>query len=150
MRQVVVKSDSCQRYDSVFARLGKKRDHAQCRDIIDFRDDGLVYKDERWQALNPADFKYGSGGKNAQETKDTSVLTDKYPGFLNHYSTTGVEEDKAEVFANLMVEPGYLAERMKTDRVLKAKTERMRELLKDFCSDMNDKFWDTVKNAKRN
>ena len=53
----------------------------------------------RWDALKPKDFKYGSGGKNAQDISTTSLLTEKYPGFLNHYSTTAVEEDKAEVLA---------------------------------------------------
>jgi hypothetical protein len=123
--------------------------HHEFFHIIDYRDDGSVYRDERWEALNPAKFKYGSGGRNAQDQKDTSVLTDKYPGFLNHYSTTGVEEDKAEVFANLIVDSKYVENRVKEDRVLQAKVERMKELLVTFCPDMNRKFWEKVEKVKR-
>jgi Putative zinc-binding metallo-peptidase len=123
--------------------------HHEFFHIIDFRDDGLVFKDERWANLNPKDFKYGSGGKNAQDIATTSVLTDKYPGFLNHYSTTGVEEDKAEIFANLLVDGHYVDERTNKDPVLKAKTERMRELLKSFCLEANDEFWDKSRRLQR-
>jgi hypothetical protein len=123
--------------------------HHEFFHVIDYQDDGSVYKDERWEALNPSKFKYGSGGKAAQDLRHTSVLTDKYPGFLNHYSTTAVEEDKAEVFANLIVDPKYVEGRVKKDRVLKAKVERMKELLVKFCPDVNDRFWEKVGKVKR-
>jgi hypothetical protein len=123
--------------------------HHEFFHIIDLRDDGSLYKDERWEALNPADFKYGNGGRNAQDLMQTSLLTDKFPGFLNHYSTTGVEEDKAEIFANLIVDPAYVDARAKKDRVLKAKVQRMNELLMSFCPSMNDQFWEKVRNVKR-
>jgi hypothetical protein len=76
-------------------------------------------------------------------------LTDKFPGVLNHYSTTAVEEDKAEVFANLIVDSKYVANRAKKDRVLSAKVERMKELLVAFCPEMNDKFWEAAGKMKR-
>ena len=69
------------------------------------------------------------------------MLTDKFPGFLNHYSTTGVEEDKAEIFANLIVEPEVVKKRAETDAVLQSKVAQMRELLAAFCAEMNDDFW---------
>lgn len=123
--------------------------HHEFFHIIDYRDDGSVYTDERWSALNPAKFQYGNGGQNAQALRETSVLTDKFPGFLNHYSTTGVEEDKAEVFANLIIEPAYVEDRAKTDPVLKAKIQRMKELLIKFCPEMKDAFWEKVKEIQR-
>jgi hypothetical protein len=123
--------------------------HHEFFHIIDYRDDGSVYTDERWAALNPAKFKYGTGGRNAQDVQTTSVLTDKFPGFLTHYSTTAVEEDKAEVFAHMIVDSDYVEERVKKDRVIKAKVARMRELLIKFCPDMNEKFWEKVRRMKR-
>lgn len=123
--------------------------HHEFYHVIDLRDDGHLYKDERWAGLNPADFKYGTGGKNAQDMSNTSVLTDKYPGFLNHYSTTGVEEDKAEVFANLIVDAACVAERAKKDRVLTAKVERMKELMTKFCPDVREAFWEKAAKLKR-
>jgi hypothetical protein len=119
--------------------------HHEFFHIIDLRDDGKLYRDERWAALNPPEHQYGSGGRNAQEKSNTSVLTNQFPGFLNHYSTTGVEEDKAEIFANLMVEPEHLQKQGDADPVLKSKVEQMHALLLDFCPEMNGDFWKKVK-----
>ena len=63
--------------------------------------------------------------------------------------TTGVEEDKAELFAQLVVNPAHVKDRAKTDFVLKAKVVRMKSLLKAFCPDMNDEFWKKVERVER-
>ncbi len=115
--------------------------HHEFFHLIDYRDDGQVYEDKDWNALNPDGFKYGSGGKNAQDNRETSVLTDKYPGFLNHYSTTGVEEDKAEIFTYLFIDPKYLERRSMQDQVLAEKIKAMKQLLARFCPEMTEKFW---------
>ncbi len=62
----------------------------------------------------------------------------------------GAQYRKAEVFASMVVEPDYVAKRIRTDRVLKAKVTRMRELLIAFCPEINDEFWDKVAKVKRN
>jgi len=123
--------------------------HHEYFHIIDYMDDGRVYQDKRWAALNLVDFKYGSGGRNVQNLGTTSVLTEKFPGFLNHYSTTGVEEDKAEVFANMIIDPAYVEDRASKNHVLLAKVERMRDLLLSFCPEMNEEFWEKVRRMKR-
>jgi hypothetical protein len=123
--------------------------HHEFFHIVDYRDDGSVYSDPRWESLNPPQFRYGSGGRRAQDLQQTSVLTDKFPGFLNHYSTTGVEEDKAELLANLIVDPEYVEGRARMDRLLGAKVERLKELLVSFSPDMNDAFWAKIRTTKR-
>jgi hypothetical protein len=133
-------------YDSAYLRSVI---HHEYFHIIDLRDDGSLYRDERWSALNPPEFKYGTGGRNAQAIATTSVLTEQYPGFLNHYSTTGVEEDKAEIFANMVVRNAYVENRAKKDRVLKTKVDRMKELLSAFCPEMNEAFWDKIRTRPR-
>jgi hypothetical protein len=115
--------------------------HHEFYHIIDFKDDGQLYTDDVWTALNARGFKYGTGGKNAQNSPEMGVLTDRYPGFLDHYCTTGVEEDKAEVFAYLMVNPAYVKKRCEKDAVLAAKVKRMRELMVSFCPQIDDQFW---------
>ncbi len=57
--------------------------HHEFFHMIDFRDDGLLYKDDAWSALNPAGFSYGTGGRNAQNDATVSLLNDAVPGFLN-------------------------------------------------------------------
>jgi hypothetical protein len=123
--------------------------HHEFFHIIDYLDDGHLYVDDHWAGLNSEGFQYGYGGKTAQHMPSTSVLTGELIGFLNHYSTTGVEEDKAELFANLVVVPEYVENRTKKDRILCAKVEEMRGLLCNFSPDMNEEFWDKVRNAHR-
>ncbi len=115
--------------------------HHEFFHLIDYKDDGSVYADKSWAALNPLDFQYGSGGRNSQNDPTSSVLTDRFPGFLNHYSTTGVEEDKAEMFANMMVAPKHVASRSEDDPVIKSKLNAMKSLVQKFCPEVNEEFW---------
>lgn len=123
--------------------------HHEFFHLIDFQDDGNVYADAAWSTLNTKTFRYGNGGRNAQENAETSVLTDLYPGFLNHYSTTGVEEDKAEMFANLIVVPTRVEKLATSDPVIRSKVVSMKRLLEEFCPDMSDAFWERVTGAQR-
>ena len=117
--------------------------------LVDLHDDGSMHLDEAWRALNGATYAYGDGGRNAQTIPTSSVLTEDYPGFLNYYSTTAVEEDKAEVFANLLVDPAYVEARTKKDKVLRSKVTRMRQLLTAFCPELDREFWRIVSKKKR-
>jgi hypothetical protein len=123
--------------------------HHEFFHVIDYADDGRVYEDKDWASLNPSDFAYGSGGRNAQDVADTNVLTDRYPGFLNHYSTTGVEEDKAEIFARLIIQPSIVKQRAESDPVLHAKIEKMESLVRAFNDEMNEDFWEGFSKLRR-
>lgn len=123
--------------------------HHEFFHIVDYLDDGSLYQDPNWAALNPPDFRYGDGGRNAQDLKETSVLTDRFPGFLNHYSTTAVEEDKAELFANLLVDPDHVERRAADDPVLDSKVDRLHALLLQFCPSLDDAFWNRVRDLPR-
>ncbi len=113
--------------------------------MIDHRDDGTMFRDRHWEALNPQGFKYGRGGANTQFDPNTGVDSDRFPGFLNQYSITGIEEDKAEVFANLMVDDDYIQIRVRTDSVLRKKVELMKLTLAQFCPELDDEFWRSVR-----
>ncbi len=123
--------------------------HHEFFHMIDLKDDGELYQDPCWSSLNSPTFQYLTGGKDAQAEAETSVLTDRFPGFLNHYSTTGVEEDKAELFANLLVEPAYVEKRVKDDTTLKVKVERLKDLVERFCPDMDEAFWKKAADTQR-
>ena len=115
--------------------------HHEFFHMIDRLDDGELYGDARWAALNPPGTRYGKGGENAQGRSDTSVPTEAYPGFLTHYATTGVEEDKAETFARMIVDAAYVRSRSESDAVLRSKVERIQELMGGFCPDVRGEFW---------
>jgi hypothetical protein len=117
--------------------------------IIDYRSGNMLSTSNRWRSLNEPSFTYGTGGPDAQTNASSGVLTDKYPGFLNYYSTTSVAEDKAEVFANMIVNGDYVRERTKKDEILRAKVGRIRKENADFCSEMNLRFWERATTVDR-
>ena len=117
--------------------------------LVDYRDDGLVTVDSGWERLNAPGVPYGDGGTNAQVSDQEGVLTDRWPGFLDHYATTGVDEDKAEVFSVLMCDPDYVARRCESDAVLKSKVERMKALMAHFCPEAPGLFWASAGPATR-
>jgi hypothetical protein len=134
------------RYDHHYVR---KVIHHEFFHIIDLRDDGKLYEDERWAKLNPPGFKYGRGGAQLQDDPTVTTTGRDEPGFLNRYAASGVEEDKAEVFAHMIVEPKLMAERAKQDRYMRAKVERMRELLAEFAPNADEQFWKRVEKSER-
>jgi hypothetical protein len=134
------------RHDDLYVR---KVIHHEFFHIIDLRDDGKLYVDERWSNLNPSKFKYGPGGAKLQDDPTVTTTGKDEPGFLNRYATSGVEEDKAEVFAHMIVEPKMIAERAKKDRFIQAKVERMTELLSEFSPRVDRTFWETVEKTER-
>jgi hypothetical protein len=62
--------------------------------------------DPGWRLLNVPGFKYGAGGWVAYDTPDYDNKEHPGAGFLNHYSTLGLCEDRAEIYASLFT-AGY-------------------------------------------
>lgn len=116
--------------------------HHEYFHMVDQRQKRL-YTDPEWAALNPPDFKYGSGGAQMR-TSGAGSLTDKIPGFLTPYGTSGVEEDKAELFAHMIVDGEFVANRAKVDLVLEKKIEMLKKRLNEFDSSMGDSFWKNI------
>ncbi|MEQ8765264.1 MAG: putative zinc-binding metallopeptidase [Planctomycetota bacterium] len=100
------------------------------------------YKDPAWAKLNESDFRYGTGGVNARNG-DVSVFDHPRSGFVNGYAMSGLEEDKAEVWASM-----FLAERWKLvgpwaeeDRRLAAKIAFLEKAAKKVSRKMDDAYW---------
>ena len=123
--------------------------HHEFFHIVDLRDDGKLYEDVTWSALNPEGFTYGRGGINAQGDARMSLWTEEYPGFLTLYGRTGVEEDKAELFSFLLMHPADVAARSADDECLRVKVERLRALLTGFEKRLDANFWKRVATLER-
>lgn len=134
------------RYDELYVR---RCIHHEFFHVVDWQDDYELYSDKKWAALNAPDFKYGKGGAAAQDDNEMSVITDKYPGFMTKYSTTGVEEDKAEVFAHLVVCGKLVDKRSGNDPVLRAKAKMMMALVETFSPKTDQKFWQAAQKLDR-
>jgi hypothetical protein len=98
--------------------------------------------------LNAKVFRYGSGA-TAQGDETAGVLNRGLSGFLNRYSQTAVEEDKAEVFSVMIVQSEHIAERVRSDQVLDSKTRMMRDIIKGYCAAMDDSFWERARKLQR-
>lgn len=94
-----------------------------------------------WYALNSQDFCYGDGGSSAYveylaNGTDFYTPTNPIKGFVNRYSLTGDEEDRAELLAFLMTDADRpVVERLiKHDDVIHKKTLLLCELLSGFAN----------------
>ena len=72
--------------------------HHELFHFIDWIDD-YSYEDKKWNTFNMPGFKYGKGG---QSERVWIQLDEHTKGFINHYSTTGSEEDRAEIYQYLI------------------------------------------------
>lgn len=116
--------------------------HHEFFHIIDWCDDDSLDKDDEWNALNPPEFTYGMGGEAEQDDPLTSKVTEDPPGFLNQYSRSGLKEDKAEIFAYMVVAGQYMAGRAMRDDIIKQKMHTMTKRLRRFCPQLDDRFWE--------
>jgi hypothetical protein len=104
------------------------------------------YRDPNWAIMNEKDFKYGTGGADAYGRGDVWSFVHPKPGFLNVYSTYGLEEDKAEIWAVLFVPENWKLVKplVADDAILRGKVGYMREFGRGKSSAMNDAFWKRV------
>lgn len=99
----------------------------------------MTYDWNEWILLNGDGFCYGNGGASAY-TEYISKGTDFYSpinpkkGFVNLYSITGDEEDRAELVAFMMTdtERPLLMGLYKKDVIIKKKADMVLKLLSDF------------------
>lgn len=114
-------------------------DHRMGRDLLD----------DRWTTLNRKNFQYGTKSTREYEKYSALLPTEEYPGFMSLYSTSALPEDKAEVFANIIVDPIGVEKKTKKDLVLRAKVQRMKELMSEFCPNVNEEFWEKARKVRR-
>lgn len=104
--------------------------HHELLHMMDMRDDGSTGADAAWEGLNASGFKY------APRKSGTP-----FDGFASEYAMTSVAEDKAELYASLVVRPKWAADRAAKDAVFGKKVERMKARLKAWCPKLDEKFW---------
>lgn len=96
--------------------------------MADYVGDQTVRVDPEWEALNQSSFHYSSGGQDMQ-SQDVTQWDDRLQGLLNRYSTSALEEDKAEIFAALMWAPNELRARAARDPIIQAKGRKIISIL---------------------
>lgn len=110
------------------------------------------FKDPAWNRLNQKGFKYGHGGASVQHKTNQYSYTHPQKGFVNLYSMSGLEEDKAEMFATLFIKREYqqLKKWGKKDKILHQKELYMKGFLRKLDSGFYKGYWNRLyqKNIK--
>lgn len=112
---------------------------------------GTLWEDPEWVALNPEGFEYGLHSKGGvhDRSSESGLLSTEYPGFINRYGTGNVPDDKADLFAYLMVAHHWVEERAAEDPFLRAKVRMIKNRLAGFDSAFDDEFWEKIDAIRR-
>lgn len=117
--------------------------HHEYYHLIEQELNGDAYwKDPKWAAFNETAFKYGSGGRYARGS-NMFAMTHPAKGFVNLYSASGLEEDKAEIFACLFMNEEYqrIQPWTRSDPILAAKIRYMKNFMLGIDSGIRQDFW---------
>ena len=83
--------------------------HHEFRHLIDYNLYGTYSPaNSLWQKCNAPSFKYGSGGAAMYNDPEYAHKSHPVSGFVNGYATSGIDEDRAEVYALFMTNPEKL------------------------------------------
>jgi hypothetical protein len=118
--------------------------HHEFFHMLDWKDDRQVYEDAAWSRINRDGFVYGPRHVRGVDPSLWGQLDESLGGFLNRYSMTGVQEDKAEIFCYLMTKPEMIQRRARNDAVLGAKVEAMKRLTASFSASADEAFWRSI------
>jgi hypothetical protein len=112
---------------------------------------GMMWEDPEWVALNPPGFRYGVHTKGGiyDRSSESGLLSTQYPGFVNRYGTGYLPDDKADLFAYLIVLHHWVQERTQADRSLQAKARLIKKRLAEFDPAFDAAFWTRIDGIRR-
>jgi hypothetical protein len=111
--------------------------HHELFHSIDYIDDAYGWHDPNWVALNHDGFEYCEATDKDKKAANSA----NRPGFISDYAMRQAREDKAEIYANLILHYNSLIERAKADEILQKKCKFIMDLLKQFSPQFNELFW---------
>jgi len=116
--------------------------HHEIFHMIDFQAEiKLKKKDSQWETFNLENFQYGQKEKFQRNTKRKYFISRGQKGFITPYAMTSVKEDKAEIFACLMIKSQnkILHQWMQDDDILKNKVSYIKNYVAPFFGKMKIK-----------
>jgi len=99
--------------------------------------------EEEWSKLNKDHFVYGQPSRYKESESFSSPPRE---GFATVYSLTSPQEDRAEIYACLMVrsQNRLLSKWMGSDPILKQKVEYIKRFIVAYCPEMDERYWDRL------
>jgi hypothetical protein len=96
---------------------------------LDYAGDSRLDPDPAWESLNPIGFRSTGDVERLQANAALARRNAGIKGFVNRYSTTSPTEDKAELYALLVVDPEEAHRRLADDDILRRKAAKIREMI---------------------
>lgn len=104
--------------------------HHEFKHLMDYNMFGKYAGDsETWKKCHISNVSYGSGGSTMYSDPEYAHTEHPEVGFVNGYATSAVEEDMAEVYAQLMTNPEKLQQLAARDSVVSCKVNATRATL---------------------
>ncbi|MEQ9500149.1 MAG: hypothetical protein RIT81_24955 [Deltaproteobacteria bacterium] len=127
---LAVYSESRIYIDVASALRGRAVDSMMHHEIFHFVDRVLDPRrlDAAWRATHPRGARYAGSGFD--RIGASPLAHGEYPGFVSAYATASPAEDRAELFSWWRSRTGQLAAKLKSDAVLKKKSELLAKTLK--------------------
>ena len=88
--------------------------------------------DAAWNRCNAKDTKYGNGGPSMYADVDYAHTMHPKYGFVDGYATSGLDEDKAEMFAYYMTDPASVQNLADGDAGINCKLQLTERLLQEL------------------
>jgi hypothetical protein len=139
-RPIAALSDASNRtiYVDVEYRDDRKSLHHELFHLFDHA--GGTLFDLDWERLNPVGFRY----EDHRVLPRKRPLSDLPPGFVSRNALSNPGEDKAEVFAHLMVNYAGVIKRAETDELLMRKIRLLLDRVRSRVPEMNAGFWENL------
>jgi len=132
------------------AEYPRRMVHHEYYNMIEQQINGNGYfKDPKWAKFNEKGFKYGRGGASNRKPSN-SLFNHPQPGFVNSYAMSGLEEDKAEIWAVLFVTENWNTVKpwLDDDEILRKKVEYTERFAKQVCREMGEGYWEAIRKPK--
>lgn len=124
----------------VHERHARTTIHHEFFHLVHSSEAGHTFVDDNWKSLNSPKFQYGGYhlvSRDVPPLVEPAIL----PGFVTPYSMTSIAEDKAELFANMILDPEMVKNLVAGDSILRTKVEFLKHELQEFCPEMSNAFW---------
>jgi len=103
-----------------------------------------------WVASADKSFQYSPDPRPRSTETRSRFSAPLVPGFVSDYSMTSAVEDRAEIFACLMVasQNKLLLKWTEKDLILKEKVAALKGFLANYCAGMDERFWMQIRTGQ--
>jgi hypothetical protein len=95
--------------------------HHEFKHLIDYNLYGSYSGDKQWNTCNVTNTTYGNGGGSMYDNPEYAHAEHPSTGFIDGYATSGIEEDRAEVYTAFMTNPEKLQQMTSKNAALSCK-----------------------------